>query len=305
MEKRYFELTGPMPIRSQVEQSCPPSMEWALLAAGNVNGERAQSLLAHVAECESCGLTLRLAAEALAEDEFAAVEPPPTGWAARLAGAISEEKPKVVAMKPRQSWWKFAAAAAALLVLIAGWQWRERTAEPDAATLLAQAYSERRPFDFRFAGAAHAPVRVERSTMLSRPRPLLQAELQIKEALAERPSDAAVLQLQARAEMLEFEPALAVNTLQKALRLRPQDASLLADLGAAHAQLGNWPQAHQALTAALALDPQHQVALFNRALVNERRNEKAEALADWDRLLALDNDSGWAKEARDHRATLN
>jgi Flp pilus assembly protein TadD len=138
----------------------------------------------------------------------------------------------------------------------------------------------------------------------ARQAPLALAEDRIQDALAANPADVAALQMRARAEMLEFEPESAVATLGRALELKPKDASLLADLGSAYAQAGNWAKAHEALTAALLLKPDLASAVFNRALVNEKREARGEAIADWERYLTLDASSGWAKEAREHRDAL-
>ena len=332
---------------------CPPSQDWALLAAGMVVGEPAQALLTHVADCESCGVTLRLASEVAAVEDTAypaiAVETgPPLRLAARLAGVsvpmalpstvaapagalapgtlapgtlasgtlasgtlapampTQREAAKVVTMPRRRVWSIAAALAAGLALTIGGLNWQTvAPSETPADQLLAQAYSERRPFDFRLPGAEFAPVRVVRSSTEARLKRLVRAEVRIGAQLAQNPRDKAALQLRARAEMLEFDPAAAVITLQRVLTEHPNDASLLADLGSAHAQQSNWDQAHFALTAALALEPAHAVALYNRALVNERRGARAEAVADWDRYLALDGSSGWAKEAREHRHALD
>jgi len=247
-----------------------------------VSGARAEVLLAHVAECEACGLTLRLASEALNE-----------------ADASSDLMPV-----PARRWWPVVALiAAALTIVVGGLAWQPGR-EASAERLLAQAYTERRPFEFRLGDAEFAPVRVERSAGASRSKALLEAEVRTTQALAANPRDVTALQMRGRAEMLESEPASAVSTFRRALALAPGNAALLADLGAAYAQDGNWAAAHEALTEALRLDPKLASAVFNRALVNEKREAWGEAAADWERYLALDAASGWAREARGRLAGL-
>lgn len=294
-------MTGPIPIRSEAGLACPPSLDWALLAAGNLQGERAEALLAHVTECDECGLTLRLATEAVNEYENATLKPA-QDLAQRLAGKPAKAAPNVIEMPRRRVWAVVATIAAALAIVVGGVALRPTQLDPSTETLLAQAYTERRPFDFRIGDAAYAPIRVQRSSAEARPAALLQAEERLVSAKA---GDAAALQLRARAEMLEFEPANAAATLLRALDRKPGDASLLADLGSAYAQAGDWTRAHEALSKALALQPNLAEAVFNRALVNQRRAARAEAIADWDRFLQLDSASGWAKEAREHREALD
>jgi tetratricopeptide (TPR) repeat protein len=60
----------------------------------------------------------------------------------------------------------------------------------------------------------------------------------------------------------------------------------------------------RSLDEALGLNPALAEAAFNRALLLERLGRRDEALAAWDRYLAIDGASAWAGEARRHRAAL-
>lgn len=283
-------------------------------------------MLAHLAGCEDCGVTLRLAVEAIHGED--AVEKklhqlPAPGEHALLAKKLAGEpersaSPKVVAMpaaRPSQvSKWVLAAAAAAVIAVGAWWRM-----QPDVPveTLLAQAYTERRPTEFRIPGAGVAPIRMDRAAQATfeRPAALLDAESRIAQGIKNKPGDSRWLQWKARAEMLEFRADEAIGTLTRALEAQPGDAELLAELGAAYAQRAeredqagaersDWSNALDKLSLALRAQPALSLALYNRALVQEKLSMTTEAIADWERYLQLDGSGEWAAEARKRLATL-
>jgi CHAT domain-containing protein/tetratricopeptide (TPR) repeat protein len=103
------------------------------------------------------------------------------------------------------------------------------------------------------------------------------------------------------------QPAIRESTLRRLTEVAAQvpAAGTLNDLAVAwtvRAAAEQDPTSlFQALTwleRALALDPQHRAARFNRALVLDRLSLRGEALDAWSAYLALDNDSDWAREAR-------
>src|SRR5262245_34956326 len=106
------------------------------------------------------------------------------------------------------------------------------------ARLLAEAYTQKRPFDLRIAGAAHSPVRLARRGIESsseQPTPLLDAEARIAKGLASSPESADWLVFQGRAEMLSRTTDAAISSLARALNVRPDNPAIMADLGAAYA----------------------------------------------------------------------
>lgn len=105
----------------------------------------------------------------------------------------------------------------------------------------------------------------------------------------------------------ELEPAERQFLL--ALKERPRDAMLLADLGALYYErsLKEGSEGHDLLekavehtSKAIETDPRIPEAWFNRALCYERMNLFLQAESDWKQYLTLDGVSAWAEEAREH-----
>jgi CHAT domain-containing protein len=96
-----------------------------------------------------------------------------------------------------------------------------------------------------------------------------------------------------------------ISYLQTAARLAPQDASVLADLAAAHLVRAQGRQNSRDLLASLEaaagavlLEPRHPAALFNRALAAEALGLDEQAGESWMAYLAVDSTTEWAAEAR-------
>jgi len=94
-----------------------------------------------------------------------------------------------------------------------------------------------------------------------------------------------------------------------ALKERPRDAGLLADLGALYYErsLKEGSEGRDLLektveqtSKAIEADPRLPEAWFNRALCYERMNLFLQAESDWKQYLTFDGDSAWAEEAREH-----
>ena len=262
-ERKAPVLSSPGQSRVSAGPSCPPSQDWALLAASLVSGPKAQQMLEHLAECEKCGVTLRLAAEAIhgedAADSALGLVPATQDQGALAKRLAQVEEPlssnKVVAMPSRSGIWKLGAIAAGIAVLVGSW-WSRELSKPNVETLLAQAYTARRPSEFRMPGGTVAPVRMDRSPQatFAKPRPLMDAENQIAQALETNPRDGRWLKWKARAEMLEFQADEAISTLSRALEAQPNDAELQAELGAAYAQQAESEQAGAERDWSQALD---------------------------------------------------
>ncbi len=207
----------------------------------------------------------------------------------------------VVALLGTGTWW------------IASSSFRESRA---VEALLDQAYVAQRQFELRVSGsaAAYAPLRKgrgeERSTF-SRPIALLNAESRIVHHLTANPDDADWLRLRARAEMLDGDSEDAVSTLKRAADVRPDDFSMLADLGAAYALRADgerreidYGAAIEMLWRSLRSRPDAPAALFNRAIVYERMFLYEDARKDWEHYLRLDPIGGWAAEARGRKQAI-
>jgi len=177
----------------------------------------------------------------------------------------------------------------------------------DPARLIATAYAEQRPFEFRIAGAEHAPVRAERGSAgagLDRSPRLLEAEARIARKLEADPDNAAWLALRARAELLGSDPEASIATLHHAQEQMPEDTGLLADLGTAyalradaHKRAVDYGYAIEYLSRSLKARPDAPQALFNRAIVYDRMYLYEESEREWRRYLEVERNEGWRQEA--------
>jgi tetratricopeptide (TPR) repeat protein len=180
--------------------------------------------------------------------------------------------------------------------------------------LLEEVSSRQRLFEFRLAGAGYAPVegrRNEEKSSFAKPIVLLDAQSRIARQLARDPDNAEWLRLRARAEMLDRDYDAAVSTLKRASDVKPEDVTLLADLGCAYALRAererrdiDYGAAIEMLWRFLHARPESPVALFNRAVVYERMFLYADAVKDWEHYLKLDRAGGWADEARRRKQAI-
>ncbi|MGB7464688.1 MAG: tetratricopeptide repeat protein, partial [Candidatus Acidiferrum sp.] len=130
-------------------------------------------------------------------------------------------------------------ATAAIVVLAAGVWFVQTRRQPSIDQLIASAYAERRPFELRIAGAAYGPVRQGRSgerSALAEPADLLKAEYLIKEQLATRPNDQAMLVARGKVELLAGHYDEAIRTFGRMLDAQPDSPALLTDLATAYFQ---------------------------------------------------------------------
>ncbi len=245
--------------------------------AGLPNAE----ILAHLARCRRC-------AEILAAADPV---PPP------LPVPIPFPKPI------HRVW--FALAAALLLTLSTWGVWR--FTHPDPADLLAKAYTEARPFEFRLPDAGYSLPRIQRGGNSTAALPLLEALPILRRQLQANPTDPATQALSARGALLERNYEAAIQLLNDAHQALPDDLEILADLAVALAARGqqerrtsDYGQAMDDLLQILRRDPKHQRTLFNLALVQEELALMEEAAATWRQFLALDPPAGWKAEARRH-----
>ena len=294
--------------------ACPPAAEWASLAAGLLEPGRREELLAHACECDSCGALLHavvedFSGEASAEERqsLEALKSSTPEWRARMAGQMvaASCRGRVIPMKTTP--W-LAKAAAVLVTVGATWFGWNGWVANDPARLIAEAYTQQRPFEFRIAGAENAPVRVEKGAAESgfkRPQPLIEAEAKIARKLESDPASVRWLELRARAELLARNPDAAITSLERALAQKPGDSDLLADLGIAYAlsaetqnRAADYARAAQVLVRSLAAKPDNAAAVFNLALVYQRMNSYSDAERQWRRYLAMDTARAWRLEAQ-------
>jgi CHAT domain-containing protein/cytochrome c-type biogenesis protein CcmH/NrfG len=320
LQLRNMQAGGPAPQ----EADCPDAEVWSEIAGGLTEPDQTLMHIEHASRCDHCGPLLRAAVGEVADlseeltdaerEQIAGLESARPEWQLRLAERISGRS-----MRPGPSWWerwlsvpRFAAVGVtvALLAAVAWWAMEGRGTPEAADQLLARAYTDERTLELRIPGAAYAPLRVQKGPAQSfagRPTALLKAEALIAGQMASHPDDWAWLQAAGRADLLEGKYDAAVESLQRALELRPDLPELLLDLGTAYFQRAqsedrqeDYGAAFEYLSKALTLQPENTTALFNRAIVAEHQFLYRQALEDWEHYLKLDSTSQWAEEARSH-----
>lgn len=303
--------------RPQKKQDCPDEDRLRLLLPGQVEPEEAEKLIAHAAECDWCGTVLRETAQD--------VGGPPTEEEERLAGKSRLADPRrrrelaerIAGPKqpdpkkgfPILRWWPAAGLAAAALV--GGVSYHQWTRSPaHTAGLLAQAYTKQRPMEMRLPGAKWGRQRTQMGANLSsshEPPELLDARSNISRAIEAHADDPRWLQLEGRADLIEGKEGAAIEELERARSLRPADATILADLGAAYYQKAakaddpeSYGLAYQRLSEGLRLTQDDPTLLFNKALAAEHIQTPTVAQEAWEAYLKLDSSSEFAGEARRH-----
>ena len=315
---------------------CPLETAWWGVAAGQLPESQVAELLEHSTHCDACGLLLRQSIQDFAEEAteqeiecLAALPSAQQEWqqslAQRLVAARTEGGQPLNLMTVVGQWAKsltdrlawhphssypntWAYAIAAILVLAAGAWFVQTRRQPSIDKLIASAYSERRPFELRIAGAAYGPVRQERSgksSAFAEPADLLKAEYLIKEQLAVRPNDHAMLVASGKVELLAGHYDEAIRTFGRLLDAQPDSPALLTDLATAYFQRAvatdraiDYGQTIELLGRTLAKSPDDPVALFNRAIALQKMFAYQEAIRDWEHYLRVDPKGSWADEAR-------
>lgn len=319
---------------------CPAEEIWMNVALGMANEEDADSALSHASQCDYCGPILRRVAEdfseqnSLEEDSILAnINSARTDWQYDLAARLAGESNRSQAFPSRNSReksdqsrasgrlrffptfsrvWGFAFSfglIVALIIIFGWWTWSWHN---NTERLLAKAYSEQRTMEMRIPGASYAPLRVERGPIQSLPPELHEAIAMILRSLRRNPNDPRLLDQEGRAQLLQGDFEGAIQSLERARRADPKSAAILTDLASAYFQrarsggpASDYGKSIELLEEALSRDPNNPVALFNRAVANEKiPANQQQALEDWNRYLRVDSKSGWSNEARKHLKDL-
>ena len=323
---RQLSLTEPGDEPS-TSPDCPGAGIWAEIAGGFTPHDTTLACIEHASRCNECGPRLRAAVKEVADlgrdlspaerRQIASLESAKAEWQERLAERIAGNP---LRRREHSTWRRWLGlpglvpgAAVMLLVAVGWWATVERGNAGSANQLLARAYTEQRTLELRIPGAEYAPLRVQRGpaeSFVARPAALLKAEALIAGQLPAHPNDPAWLQAAARADVLESKYDAAVESLQRALELRPHDPELLLDLGTAYFQRAQSEDRHEDYAASfeylsqvLTAQPDNATALFNRAIVAEHQFLYQQALEDWEHYLRLDSGSKWTEEARSHAET--
>jgi CHAT domain-containing protein/tetratricopeptide (TPR) repeat protein len=208
-----------------------------------------------------------------------------------------------------QSWrrWTIAAGAvAAVVALFVFAPWRGRPAgRPELVELIAAAEGVR-PVEGRLTGRfdwAPAPS-ATRGVSAAVPAEVEIAAAKLRQAV-ERDRTPGNLAAFATSRLFVGELDAAVGAFEEALALDDRSAAIWSDASSAYLARGaspsrsaDLPRALEAADTAIAIDPLLAEAWFNRALALERVHLRQQAVAAWERYLALDPDGPWADEAR-------
>jgi CHAT domain-containing protein/cytochrome c-type biogenesis protein CcmH/NrfG len=314
---------------SALSRECPADVDWNAVVSGVLPEKKIKLLLAHAATCTHCGYLLKeaitmMAEEATEEEEALLLElktnrPP---WHAEMAQALRRTAPAPT-WNERLKRSVFArpiglpgAGVIGLIIalVVVTWGAIDIWRRPSAEALIAQAYSERRTLEMRFDGAVYGPVRVERgdgSSNLEKPAVLLRAEARIAKMLGQSPNDGTWIDAKARADLLDCNYDAALQSLVRARELEPKSAAVLTDLATAYFMRGettgkamDYGHAIDLLGQVLAASPNDPVALFNRAIADERMVLYDDAAEDWEKFLQVETDPGWIAEGKQRFANL-
>ena len=295
---------------------CPGEEIWARVSAG-AEGDDVEQLVDHAATCGACAHRLRealLPAEDSVASEAAGLRSASAAWQHAMARRMCVSERRVAAWQ-RPAWYAWATAAAMLLGLAAGIAVWLRG--PSTDELLARAYQEDRPFEFRLTDSGWGRVNMQRSANAAslRAPSLREAEARISKQARAKIGDAQIARQDAEAALLEAGPAdvaSALDVLSRWHQRAPNDISLWLPLACAYYRRGaEGPENHadylrslDLLAALHAREPRNPVALFDLALVSELAGDKDRAITAWEEFLKVDANSGYANEARNHLKEL-
>ena len=302
-------------------ERCPEPGEWIRLAGRETSRAETDALLSHAALCAACVDRMREGQRALSDDgspeelaEIAMYASSSPQWRHRLAVELAHT-PCLPAWRkaPRLFLWASAglATAAVLVFGFVTW-WRYENAP---ARLLAEAYTHSRIFALRIPGAGFAaeiPETHLRGGATDRePSELLTARAEIERKLEQTPTDPQLLQLEARADLLEEKYDPAIDILDRLLATGPVTPELLTDGASAYFQRGTARGSENDRATALdylrradELTPGDPVVLFNEALVMEDRGQVMNAVETWNRYLSFEHDPRWLEEGRERLKAL-
>lgn len=296
---------------------CPSEETYMKLALGFMQGKATDTLLTHAASCGLCGRRLQLYLEA--EDgtpsleELAAIAEMVVmqkHWQDELAQKLASTK-----RRKRPSFWRapigritsLGAIAALVLGAVLLTMWQSSLHAPDRQ--LAVAYSEDRTLELRIPKAnwaRYSPPDHTRGSSSDREAPaLLDARAHLARDLEKAPQSPRLLELQARADVLNQKYDAAVDVLDRLIATGPITAGLLTDAASAYFERGLATGSESDRSTALdyvrradEMAPTDPVILFNEGIVMEDRGQVINAVEVWNRYLTVERDPKWAAEGK-------
>jgi tetratricopeptide (TPR) repeat protein len=286
----------------QITDHCPDLETIAAYLDGRLGEPERARVSEHLADCEDCYVVFSESAQthvAAAPREWGSTR----GWRGWTTG-------------PNLAWSSAGAAlaTAACLWLLVG-PGRVLSPRPaDELQALVAAVGTDRPIEGRLSGGfaygpLRGPVRSVRSGASSA-RPL-SPDVRIAAARSEKAlaanRTAENLHAFGIASVIVGEIDRAITLLEQAADQPSPNAQTMSDLAAAYLARASRDNSHQDLMKALSAadravmtDPRLPEGLFNRAVALERLSLVGEARVAWEDYLRVDDQSGWADEARRH-----
>jgi tetratricopeptide (TPR) repeat protein len=314
-QRTRFALLRDPKVNKASSSNCPSEDDLRNLAAGLCSSPLSAELTAHAAACGRCGPLLQEFTEDFSDES----SPEEQAFLDQLRTASPEfRQQKALEMLkknrvtpepvPATDWrrffsWKWIMVPATVTLIAMGVWYLQRDTPERAEKLFAQAYTEQRTMEIRWAGADWSEVRTTRGSQNSKPASLFRAEVIIGQ------HDTSVnnsdwLRAKAQNEILEWNPRAAITLLEHALDISGKSSAIRLDLASAYFQLGElshdphqYEKALEMITAVLKDDPKNHTALYNRAVLDERLNRFEDAAKDWQAVLNTETDPQWLKEA--------
>lgn len=207
-------------------------------------------------------------------------------------------------------------AAVLILAVIAGGAFfvlNGSSGDSEVLVALNKAFQSERPVESRISGLDYAPLRNTRGESGKTDKTALElARFAALKAATENPSSENLHAL-GRVYLAEKQFDKALEQLEKAVRLAPDNARLHNDYGAAlmesakmrnEGRLENLAKANEEFAQAIKLDKNLLEAYFNQALAIQSLNLTNQAREAWQKYLSLDSNSKWSDEARKNLETL-
>jgi tetratricopeptide (TPR) repeat protein len=276
--------------------ACPDLESIAAYLDGRLSDPERARITEHLASCEECYALFSESAQThVVPEKRTTNERIWRGWfpAPRLAWASAGAA--------------LAVAASVLWLVTSG---REVPREPSfQLQSLVAAVGTDRPIEARLSGGfAYGPLR---GPVRSGGTALVSPDVRIAAAQSEKALGAkrtpTTLHALGVAYLTIGDIDRAVPVLEQAVGGLVQNAEMLSDLSAAYLARGDRDNKEQDYSNALAfanraVEVDHGLAeaLFNRALALERLSLAYDARVAWNEYLKIDDQSGWAGEAREH-----
>ena len=300
---------APSAMKNGVD-ACPDLETLAAYIDGRLTESERAHIAEHLATCETCYFAFAEAAQ---------TDTSPHHNQREAAEPQQHSVPGPVP-SPRPRWWTapaFVWSSAASLAIAAGLVLAVATgfisggdAHTKELSALVAAVGTERSFEPRVTGGfAHGPIRAVRGGALASavsPDVRIAAAQLEKAALSDR-RVAESLHVRGIAALMTGDLDRAVALLEKAAAEKATDAQIQSDLSAAYlarataaSRSDDFAKGLAAANRAINVSRVTPEALFNRAYALERLSLLGDARDAWRAYLVVDNQSGWADEARAH-----